>query len=696
MCGLSGFVCLGAGTGVSAAALRDMNACIAHRGPDGEGFLLSETGLAMENYIGRNDTQTPGKPAQWHPPDIALIDEVCDGGRVFQAGLGHRRLSIIDLTAAGHQPMSVAGSDCWLAFNGEIYNYRELRSELQAEGVKFVSESDSEVLLQAWLFWGRDCLERFNGMFAFLILDAGRNLLFAARDRFGIKPLYYWIDRAGTVFFASEIKQFTCLPGWRSRLNHQRACDFLARGLIDHNDETMFAGVHQLPPGHSLEVPLPAHVNATSARTQAASAAADSRLDCDAWYRLPEVIKKTPADEGQQAFRELLASSVQLRLRSDVPVGSCLSGGLDSSAIVALVSRQLKQQQQEAQRQGRDLHYQTPRTFSAYSDDASINEQHWVELLVQETDVEPFHITPTDEQLLEKIEQMVWHQDEPFGTTSIFAQWSVFELAANEGMRVMLDGQGADEQLMGYGDSAGVALAQMLRQGQFTELIATVRSMQQTQGRQLPELVKLAGQYFLPRFLQQRLRAALGKNTDQPGWLSTERLNGQRISARLSESPKSLAELALADMQYRSLPMLLHFEDRNSMAHSIEARVPFLDFRLVNQVMSLPVEQRFYRGLGKWVMRQGLKGVLPEPIRTRTDKIGFKTSEELWFTREPLASWLLQRVTRSVELSDGLLKPEICETAECMLRGEINYDEVLWRWVCFGLWLEAFSVDLEF
>ena len=367
-----------------------MTDLVSHRGPDGEGFYNDE-------YI----------------------------------SLGHRRLSIIDLSANGHQPMP--RDNFIITYNGEVYNYLELKDELISLGHQFNTHSDTEVILASYQQWGSAFLNKLNGMFSFVIYDQQHKKVFAARDRFGVKPMYYWICPIGVLYIASEIKQFTCLIGWKAEINLQASYDFLNHSLLDHTNQTFFKDVFQLRPAHFFELNL--------------GTAEPPKVMPVRWYELQasSSVEKTPAQ-----FFEIFKSAIELRLRSDVPVGSCLSGGLDSSSIVCVLNQVLNKSSLQ-------------KTFSACSEIKKFDEREFIEEVVSRTDVEANYTYPDETKLFEVLDELIWHQDEPFGSTSIFAQWCVFELAKVNKVKVMLDGQGADEQLAGYHSYFPIYWLQLLK-----------------------------------------------------------------------------------------------------------------------------------------------------------------------------------------------------------------------------------------
>lgn len=509
---------------VARPVLAAMATSIAHRGPDDAGY---------------------------HYDDAAGV------------GLAHRRLSILDLSSAGHQPMPLA-ERYWLTYNGEVYNFRELRAELETLGHRFTTQTDSEVLLHSYQQWGPDAVTRWNGMWALAIWDAQEHTLFLSRDRLGVKPLYL-TEMGQTIAFASEIKALLAHPDLVKTPNPTTIADFLHRGLQDHTAETFFAGIEQLHPGHWRLYRQDGSV--TQARF---------------WQIDPANKRPIGFAEATEEFRSLFTDAVRLRLLSDVPVGTCLSGGLDSSAIVAVMSELA----------GSDR----VKTFSARFAEPEWDEGRYIEIVRTATGAVGHDIYPDVDGFLADLEPLLRHQDEPFASMSIFAQWCVMRKAREAGVTVLLDGQGSDEQLAGYG-FWGAHWAILLGQGR---LAALWRSWQDRRA--------IAG-----RSLGAEMASTLG-GFRQHGTAGFDRLDG-----------------ILHDYLTRSrLPALLHWEDRNSMAFGREARVPFLDYRLVEFTFSLPDEHKLRDGWDKAVLRQS--GLLPDAIARRRDKMGFVTPQSAWLS----------------------------------------------------------------
>lgn len=633
-----------------------MTRAVRHRGPDGEGFAYFHPTDGIMTAVVSDDS----------PRDVTGPREPPAG---VTAGLGHRRLSILDLSTAGHQPMRDATGELWITFNGEIYNYVELRAELAAAGHAFHTGTDTEVILAAWRAWGEDSLARFNGMFAFVLLDRRARRFFAARDRFGEKPLYLWATPTGGLALASEIKQFATHPQWQARLNGQRAYEFLNWGVSDHTAETLFAGVRQLRGGECLSASLDTPAAATPRR----------------WYTVqPAPFAGTFAEAAAQ-FRALLDDAVRLRLRADVPVGSCLSGGLDSSSLVCTMRTQLGDRAAAQQN-----------TFSAGSDVPRYDERAFIAPVVATTGTASYTTIPSADGLLQELEPVAWHQDEPFGSTSVYAQWCVCRLARERGVIVMLDGQGADEVLGGYHGYFGPHLAGLLRRGRWSEFRREAAAARALHGHSRGLQAQLVANELLPAAVSDLLRRLGGRTVRAPAHLDLARL-GARPAAPLTAAldfRAPIRSLGLAQLTALNLPMLLHYEDRNAMAHGVEARLPFLDHRLVEFGLGLPEEFKLAGGWTKRVLREAMRDRLPETVRLRRDKLGFATAEEVWL-RERRPAEFRQLLTQAVAIADGALTPAALARYDRVMAGRERFNFALWRMISFGAWLRRFGVRLD-
>lgn len=643
MCGLAALI--DPRGNVTAALTAAMTDVIAHRGPDGEGFALfgRDTVLTMRRSDLREQT----------------------GSHI---GFGHRRLAIVDISEAGHQPMSGAGGRFWIVYNGEIYNHLELRGELEALGHRFSTQSDTEVLLAAWQHWGRDCLTRLNGMFAFVLYDRQTRQVFAVRDRFGVKPLYWWRNPDGLLAIGSEIKQFTVLPGWRAHLNGQRAYEYLNWGLTDHTHSTMFDGVFQVPPGHLLEILLD--------RMNAAPVA-------QAWYRLEADAPETNFQDAVAKFRQIFLDSVKLRLRADVPVGTALSGGLDSSSIVCAVNDLLSPSG------GRS------KTFSARARDDAFDEGRFIEAVLGATRAVPHTVYPDADGLLADLSDLVWHHDEPFGSTSVYAEWCVFRSVAGASVKVTLDGHGADETLIGYTAFIGPQLGQLARRGQIGTLLSEIAAQRQLHRRSPGFLLSQLVDDLLPNALRDPLRRMLGRSHGSPDWLDMSRLQASPSDpfTALGDHGHGIAGMSRAQLAGTSLPMQLKWADRDSMAHSVESREPYLDHRLVSFILGQPDAYKMQGGWTKRLLREALSDIVPPVITRRLDKMGFVTPEELWVRRDRPDAFR-QALQQAATSARGLLRPEALAYGNAMIDGTVPFHNRLWRMICFGKWIERFQVEV--
>ena len=621
---------------------------VEHRGPDDEGYLLWNPTEPPRVYAGPATTRTTADAHR-----LAPIPSTAN----WYVAFGHRRLSIVDLSPAGHQPMIDAATGLSITYNGEIYNHLELRAELEGLGHRFHSHSDTEVMLRAWIEWGPDCVSRFNGMFAFVMLDPrDGGKVHAVRDRFGVKPLY-WARVGHLIAFASEIKQIRSLPGFTPRLDLATARDYLVSGILDTGAHTFDLGVRQLTGGERAVLQLDRTPN----------------LQVSRWYTVVPRDFQGSLDDAAGECRSLLADSVALRLRADVPVGSCLSGGLDSSAIVCLARAALEAH-------GR---HEGQVTVTARYDLDAYDEWRYAEQIITRTEARAVEVWPTVERLQSELDRLVWHMDEPFVSTSQFSQWCVFSGAADAGLKVMLDGQGSDEQLAGYSGNDTSFFAGLMRRGSVLDLAAEVTAFRSRTGRMPISQLLLAARNVVPsldRVLPHRVRLT----PETPPWLRL------RAESRASHAaPRDLNDSLMRQTLSTSLPVLLRYEDRNSMAWSIESRVPFLDYRLVEFLAGLPDSFKLRRGWTKLVFREAMRGVLPEDVRARRDKMGFVTPEQVWVTQTATA-WFREQVGAAADAA-----PEILDATETLRMfddiagGRAAFSFLPWRVLCFGRWLRS-------
>jgi len=653
MCGITGLWNLD-GKPIDPSQIQSATTLLRHRGPDDEGYLLVDTAKGQVLHCGGNDTITA--------LDLPRIENAV--GKSFNLSFGFRRLSILDLSPAGHQPMAGADGQCWIIFNGEIYNFLELRSELSGYGHRFRTGSDTEVILAAYRQWGVECLSRFNGMWALAIWDNRLRRLFCARDRLGIKPFYYFRNN-DTFAFASEIKALLHLPGIPRLANDAIIYDYLYHGYLDHTEETCFAGIKQLPPAHYLTE-------------------CDGHLQINRYWDLDPQRREPVSDEATyvRKFYELFEDAVRIHLRSDVAIGTCLSGGLDSSAIVCVANKLLftdgvANPEVVGERQ---------KTFSSCFDDERFDERRYIEQVLAATVAEPNYTFPSGAQLPEILPRLIWHQDEPFLSTSIYAQWRVMATAAERGVKVLLDGQGGDELLAGYPGYFSCYWASLMQQRRLAELWKEVSAYRRLHGVSLTRIGLRLARRYAPTALssvvdRERRGADLGLSRE---FLRRNHRGVDDLRTIYDRDPFAAELYAL--LTRFSLPQLLHYEDRNSMAFSIEARVPFLDYRLIEYTFALPPDQKIKGGWTKAILRAALRDILPEPVRMRTDKMGFVTPERVWLVGE-LNEWIREIALSTTFRERGCFNvAEIVEAFGNHAVGKRNLPSQAWRWINLELW----------
>lgn len=615
MCGISVFVPIGLNNSDD-QPVRQMNSKILHRGPDDQG--------------------------------------VFHNGKV---SLGHLRLSILDLSPAGHQPMQYLGN--WITFNGEVYNYIELREELQSKGYQFNSTTDTEVILAAYHCWGEACFSKFNGMWAFCIYDAREDKLVFCRDHFGIKPLYF--QRTEQYFAAaSEIKQFTVLPGFTPKLNQEVAVRFLVNGMLNDTDATFFEGVHELRAGHSLSFSL-----------------STKKYKITQWYNLAKAIQPVKDDypTAVQKVRELFTDSVKIRMRSDVAVGSCLSGGIDSSAIVTRVH-------------GAALANDAFATITSCYKDRAYDEQQFSDVVVDQTGFRSVKVYPDLNNLLfgGDLDLMLYHQDQPFSGASHYSEFNVFKTAREQNLIVMLDGQGSDEYFCGYGEFIATYSRKLLLQGKWKQLSRLLKS--KANGNLLAGLksfFRTAFFYPMVGWINRNLRK------DSIAWLSPAyRQILKRTDTAVADG--SILSLSIQEVVATSLPYQLHSEDRNSMMFSIESRLPFLDHRLMEYAIGLPDDYKIsMEGTTKKILREAVSE-LPQAIRNRKDKMGFVAPDAPWIRQNH--EYVRKQLASIVEKS-GIFTEQLIERFDRFIKGELGYEPIYFRALAFARFCEIFNINFD-
>lgn len=638
MCGIAGLIAP-PGREVTALDASLMSSAMAHRGPDDLGFL------------------------GWRRGDELRIDrEAARAIRDAEVAFAHRRLSIIDEGEGGWQPMATADGRLAITYNGEIYNYLELKAELEGEGVVFATHSDTEVLLQALNVWGVErTLPRLTGMFAFAALDTAAGTLTLARDPFGIKPLSYTTANGGLAF-ASELNSLMVLSGVKRTVDAGALYDYLRFGFTDRGARTLFSAVRHLPSAHFAVVDV----------------SVPDRVEPQRYWRAElKPVRDITFAEAAAELRNLFLDSMRLHLRSDVPVGAALSGGIDSSAVVGAM--------RELEGDGLDLH-----TFTFVAPGADVNEEHWADMMATAAGTTQHKVSLSGQDLVNGLDDLIATQGEPFGTTSIFAQNMVFALARENGIKVTLDGQGADEILAGYVPFLAARLATMLKAGQWGR---GAKFLGATDGKL--GIALRAMRFILPPAIQGPARRLVGEGL-VPSWMDGDWFARAGVEPEAPQKPVSgdvLRHELLESLTDRVLPALLRVQDRNAMVHSVESRVPFLTVQLVEFLYSLPEEFLISdRAETKAVFRTAVQGLAPEAILMRRDKIGFATPEEAWLKQAGpwLEDVLSSEMMREIPAFDG---PAMDREIAAVRAGEKRLTGDVWRWINLVRWAEIFDVD---
>ncbi|MBL4902414.1 MAG: asparagine synthase (glutamine-hydrolyzing) [Desulfocapsa sp.] len=608
MCGIAGYINKSK-LPVDKEKIHLATRLVKHRGPDGEGFFFG-TGFAF----------------------------------------GHRRLMIHDLSSKGHQPMVSRDGRFVLVYNGEIYNYLELRNELRDQGRRFVSQCDTEVVLEAYQEWGSDCVKKFNGMWAFAIYDATKEVIFCSRDRFGIKPFYY-VESSATFIFGSEIKQLLPFLS-KPTANYDVLVNFLLTSITDHNEETFFQDIVKLPAGHNLIYSL-----------------AECKVTIERYYQLEKkyTLSQLSPLEATMHYRELLDDSISLRLRSDVRVGTCLSGGLDSSSIATLAAEKYC-----------PLHSgQAFAAITAVSTQKDNDESAYAKIVVEHSGLQWITVRPSYADFNGIINNVAVIQEEPFGSPSLVMQYFVMLEARKNGITVLLDGQGGDETLLGYPKYYAAYLVEILQNNGARKAVASMRKLLANDDNLT--LRRLAMYLLAGLSASSRYRYYCRKHS----YMKQFPLLPEHLTA-FSKSCYDIFALQKLENVSTNLPVLLRYEDKSSMAHSVEARLPFLDYRLVESALSYSSELKIHNGWSKWLLREVMKNKMPDKIVWRRDKRGFEAPEKKWIPRHHA---IMKKV-----IYDSSVLSQCCDMDK-MLKMFAGLDfRSQWRLYSVALWERAFQV----
>ena len=629
MCGLTGIIT--SNLDIDLNLYYSAHTKLAHRGPDDEGLLVLDHKGEMTPCKGRNTISS-----FCNLPDVRSLSNV-------RMVLGHHRLSILDRSHLGHQPMSFEG--CWVILNGEIYNYLELREELETKGYSFITGTDTEVVLKAWHCWKERAFNRFNGMWALSIYEERSGRLILSRDRFGIKPLYYALlnDR---FLFASEIKYFQSLMHLSP--NEQRMAEYIAWCRLDHAETTMLEPIQQLMPGYWAEFDINTMV-----------------FSKHRYWHLSRTIEKFDDDEAIAQFQQLFDSAIDLRMRSDVPVGSLLSGGLDSTAIVCNLHHRHKFPEE-------GFH-----SYSAIFDEPEYIEEPLIcQTVLRCQGLKPHYIKPAPDHFLKDFQKLIKVQEFPFRSLAVYSQYCIYREIKNNGqVVVLLNGQGADEIFGGYTAHHYALIASCLQQIRVLSAWREAKAFSKYRNILMLQLWKTVARSF----------ASAWKTKLFPQKEGRHQLFSEVVLEKTRTYDKNIFENALkSNLLHSALPEYLRYEDRNSMAHSLEVRLPFLDYRLVEWAFSLGQNMKIRDGITKWVEREAIRKYATPAVCASRDKIGFVSPQEKWQQNE-LKNWL------RINLRDADIP---------MLNTERLYKQYLqnplsnggwpfwWRVVCLSEWLK--------
>lgn len=640
MCGIIGIVSNNAD---SKRSIIYLNKLIKHRGPDDEGFVLINSKSKRQSSFSGDDSIDFIKQKLPHISKANFTD--------FDVVFGHRRLSIIDLSEKGHCPMSDESGKIWITYNGEIYNYIELREELKSFGFTFNTGSDTEVIIKAYQKWGEDCFNHFNGMWAFAVWDSVSGKLILSRDRFGIKPLYY-VHKNNFFAFSSEIKPLMHLIPQDNIINDKQMPFFILYGNRFNQEETYIKDIYLLRASHYLVFQ-------------------SGILETKRYYNIP-VFKdnKKTEDDLKKELKELFVDSVKLRFRSDVKVGTCLSGGLDSSGIVAVSNKIF----------GEGLN-----TFSAVWSYKECDESKYIDIVNERYGCIPNKIEPSADEFGTTFERLCYYQEMPTEGPGLYPQWYVMQKAKGK-VKVLLDGQGGDEVFGGY-FNYGNYLRSLIRDKKIKDIIIN-RKLFLSLFKNNSTLD--FSNWLFPDFYNKFFRVNFSKKFKVLDSNILSKLKRKELYHDIT--PPKLFKNYLNNLSYHyitnlTIPALLHYEDRSSMAHSIESRVPFLDYRLVEFGVNLPSDFLAQGGLTRPLYRKAFKDFLPSQITARRDKLGFPVPFDKW-TRTNIKEYVLDLFTNpNAKIYNYINKKYLDENMAKHFKEDINYGWYIWRLLSFEKFL---------
>lgn len=666
MCGIAGIVSYNANFKVTEDIIPMLNE-IKHRGPDDEGCVFFSENNAVPTF--GNDTPDEVKKSTLPYSPIKTTKDYKDKPEIV---LGHRRLSILDLSAKAHQPMCNETSNFWIVFNGEIYNYKKIRTELIQKGYQFTSNSDTEVVLKAYIEWGKDCLTKFNGMWSFVIYDKITKKLFGARDRFGVKPFYY-IKNEKYFAFCSEIKGLLKIESFKKEINPSAVYDFLVSNQLEIDEETFFKEIFELRPAHLFELDT-----------------TTGKLFTEKYYELPYNKKWKSIDKNDLGavvadIKTKVINAVDIRLNADVKTGSCLSGGIDSSAIVTSINHLLKEK--EINPIGKEQE-----VFTASYPNTAIDESQWAQIVVDKTKTN-WNQTFPDSKLLEKqLTDLVYAQDIPFGSSTSFSQFKVMELIHQKGVKVSIDGQGADELFAGYPNHYASSIINGIQAFSFGSVIKNLKAKNGSFSNH-SQILKLPLQSLYIKWFPDSYFNKLKFKQPELAYLNATFIASNKSRLRLinDKFKSNLNQLLHYQFTNCGLKQLLRTADRSSMHFSVETRMPFVDDKeLVETVFNISGKTKIKDGKSKFLLREAMKDLLPEEIYNRTDKLGFSTPEKKWFVDlKPYFKSILAE-----QKNDDFVDWEnLNKNFDVLYDNALNTNiSRLWRFIIFALWRKTYNI----
>jgi asparagine synthase (glutamine-hydrolysing) len=651
MCGINGIVSNIEGC---KKGLLKMNDLLKHRGPDDEGYVLINSQTGKFKQLSGNDSISHIKENYKNFESSSL-----DG---YDVSLAHRRLSIIDLSSNGHGPMSSSDEKIWITYNGEIYNYRELREELEQNGFIFRTKTDTEVIINSYILWGADCLNKFNGMWAFGLWDGYKKHLFLARDRFGIKPLYYCLNN-DYFAFSSEIKPLVYLSSKKTEINNEKIPFFLLHGNRLNTPETYVKNIFSLQASHYMLFDL-------------------EKTETTRYYDVKAKSSSTGSEkEITKKIVEILSDSIKLRFRSDVPVGTCLSGGFDSSSIVSLST-------------SIGSYNAGLETFSAVWDEKECDESYYIDIVNKKFKCTPNKITPRADEFEQVFKRLNYFQEIPSEGPGLYPQWYVMSMARKK-VKVLLDGQGGDEVFGGY-FLMGAYLRGLIKDRRIFRILKESKNYMlflNSKG-----LHSFAGWMFPKQYDFMAVSRFSGKMDI----LNKEFLKG--IDPRSfyfdAEPPKKfnsyINNLSYHFVSNHTIPSLLHYEDRSSMAHSIESRIPFLDYRLVELGLNLKPGHLSEKGISRPLYRKALEPFLPAEVTQRRDKLGFPTPFSAW-SKTILKDYILDILfKKDAWIHEYVNKVKMKQNLDDHFSGKTDYSWEIWRLLSLEQISEMYYSDKNF